>query len=488
MGFIEVQVQREIFLLQIAIKFLQNIQNPPSPQLLQFTAGGADYLVTAINLSGAPQLHNDENAQFEVWSTTAADPDYVITDVNGKNTQVTQDVIIRLAQVQKDPNGNIIGETDVGSYGFHVVFSMLAWISDIAPGPVLAPPHTVIVEMRLDSLEPQFNNQTLLAPLETILSSIAGNVANMQTIQFTGAKLMNVINAGVAADAQLSKIAVRIEYGSGSDWSAAVWTQFYNGSFPDHLGPTNQLSEFIDAWLVADRVQTSLWNSLNQNSDKFRLQGGVTVNWAPSNGTPILNYSFNGDVINACQYPGGASDLNFDITGSVTLGLANQPNTLSAAAYVDWDVHNDLDTAKCAAVIGFEVGVLAEYFGSLIALDLFGFGFLVGVLGVIAIASFYGSVPAPPNCVQISDHQMNCTYQFPLTFGNIPGQIAQASITQISGANDGLVLGGGFSLPLGILSVRIRLALAGKQLNGQGLRSLQSPMPSLSAYLNSLPV
>jgi hypothetical protein len=498
MAFVELQLQTKNFLGLVGTQFQLNILKPPPipgfPSL-QFTAGGTSYQVSAINLSGQPQLHNDQNAQFYVWWTTAADPNYVTTQVNGKSTQISQDVVIRLAQLQKDANGNLIGQTDAGSFGFHIVFSMSAWVSDIAAGPILAPPHNVTVEMRGDSIQPQFNNPNLVAPLETILSYIiAFPGGGVQTINFqippnkkTNSPGFNftVINAGIAADAQLSRIVFRAELGAGSEDSPTLWTQFYNGAIPDHLG-SNQLSEFIDASTVKTLVQSQIWSSLNQSGDKLRLQGGVNVDWAPSNQTPILNFGFNADVINACKFAGGASDLDYDFTGNITLGLAQQPNKLSSATYIDWSINNKLDLAKCAAVVGLDLGLLTGFSGGSFGLYLFGLFFIVGFVGVFAIAAVYAPDLAPPTCVQISNHEMNCTFPVPLNFGNVLGPSTQVSFTQITGAADGLVLGGSFLLPLGVLSVQLRLDLAGKQLNGRGLRALQSPIPSLVAYINNL--
>src|SRR5262249_1144979 len=186
-------------------------------------------------------------------------------------------------------------------------------------------------------------------------------------------------------------------------------------------------------------------------------------------------------------------DLNYDITGNVTLGLAQKPNTLSSATYVDWHIHDKGDLVKCALVVGFELGVLTYFSAGLFgfgALSAFGgaFGFLVGFVGVLTIAAFYAPGIPAPSCVQISDHQLNCTYPLQLNFGNTPGRTTQASFVSLTGATDGLVLGGGLTAPSGILSVQVRLGLAGKTLNVQGLRSLQSPMSSLRSYLNALPL
>jgi hypothetical protein len=426
------------------ILFIMNTQNLSSANGQPFSVGSDNFNVASITPHPDTTLHYDEAMTFYVAYDEVTGPG--MDAVNGKKTQLSRTYTVALNKVLQDAQGNIT-MVDGGSFDARVLLQIYGSLDGTAPTFVIV----------IDRIEPQTPNSQLGAAIAGVLAPLfpTGSVA----IPLSAPLPSTYSNVGVAVNSQFSLVAFRIETGTGTTLSQAhyMWQAFFNGFIADHInvgGQQHAFSAFIPGDTVAGIVQASFDAGLAKHQDTFRFKYYYYVNWAPNNGTPGVNLSLNGDVLNACK-PAG-TDINYDVTGSVVLSLT-PPDTIVSNGHLDWS-GSVSDEIGCDIILGFDLAALFSDVGGIIAGPpglVAGaiIGFVGGIIaGIIVMTVYVPDLPLPKNCSQ-SDHDFTCSQTLPLKIGT-----SSLQFSSLFGASDGLILAGELRDLPQFLSVKAELS------------------------------
>ena len=153
----------------------------------------------------------------------------------------------------------------------------------------------------------------------------------------------DLVRVGLAADASLMLVAVRLDF-APSGMSAAAWSEFFTGSIADTLGG-REWSVLIDKSFIETMVEGIASDILAKVSD-FKLSSGPTASWdTTASGTAELGLKFSGEAKSACSCFGKVIDLDVDVTMDLTLRL-KEPEVLPNTGEKVLQVHAKIDVDK----------------------------------------------------------------------------------------------------------------------------------------------
>src|SRR5579871_4740790 len=435
MGYIEYQLGASAFFLAMSVgadsRRTKAIGTPLTIQSDQFK-------VTNVRLDNA-SLRNSEATQYAVNWTDAVGPKFDL--VPGRVIQIVQNTTVTLRQITTGADGSTILGVPA-DFPFAIVLLVDATVSNPFTNSSNAP-----LLISLSHIEGTFPNDAT----KSALASLADLIFPLTSVglplgAFFSSPNVILANAGVSTDANQTRIAIRLEPGNTSETTVPEWKSFYAGDLLDALnsnvnGPAGQWAVFVTFPLVEAFVSQQLEASLDAHRDRFRINGGATVQWFPFGGsTPSRRFSFNGDAINAC--PGVNTDINYDIKGTVDI-FVSQPGTLQSRANVDWS-GNFFELAACElAVVLFSSLVGVAILGSFGALG----GFGVGFIGALVAATVYKPDLASDKCTQPSKHELDCNSSATYAF-NFGGKQNLLLVGEAVAVDPGMVLLGSFPLLL----------------------------------------
>ncbi len=431
MANVELQISTLALLALVQSRFKQGDRGEGST----VTAGARQLVVSQVEVVADTAMHADQTDVAYIRYQNYLQQDWVSDPVSTKKVEFTQSLRISLQEAVTAPDGSVQLQ-DAGAFMAHARVRLDSYVDGNDVPILVISPEGVDV----DAPDPQ---------LKTALAPLVQNVFKPVSAPIKLYGNANYANAGVVAAPDLSRIAVRLELGAGTEYSSLHWQSFYNGNIDDHLNVDgfHLWTVFIEAGLVVQQVQTSMWDGLNLHVDTLRLNGGVSVSWTPNNLSPELDASFNADAINACA---GIGDVNLWISSHLVLAMATDvngnptPNRLESRAHVDWDA-NDLDVVECAVLFGAAGMVTGALVGSLFGPAGIAAGAIIGFAGgfftVLIAASVYSPTIQQQNCVQVDDHDLVCQQGFPVSLSS-QGALPSIQITQLFGLPEGLVLSG----------------------------------------------
>jgi hypothetical protein len=416
----------------------------------KFTAGGTDYRVNQIRLTGSVSLKFDV-AETEVifYSSFFPHPDgsHLFSDtVPGTRVQFRQELSANLLEVLKDSNGNVTGTQDAGTLTVDLVLHMWATSLGISLGA-----DTVTV------------NGPAAVEVTQALGKLLENTIPSVTTPIPALSFGTVANAGIAVDKAGSIIAIRIEFGLPLDLQAAEggWAPFFAGNFPNHLSVGSQsgnVSFFIDSFSIEQMVTQTFSSSLTAWGSKIRLDWGPAANWTPNNGNAHLDVIFNGDVIKACA---DLWDINCDFHGDVSISLANATNTLLLDNNLSW-TPNFWQELGCALFVGVVAGyvfaIIGAAAGPIGAAIGAGIGLIGGLILVFVFVSgaYVPTIPIKQPCTQLG-HDVRCTVPVAVPTDPTTGKPVLV-IRSVAGAPEGLVLFSELSIgPITFMSAKVTL-------------------------------
>ncbi len=284
----------------------------------------------------------------------------------------------------------------------------------------------------------------------------------------------NVSNTG-AAVLSSSVIALRMQVALATEgYTQGMWTEFYTGAnITNHLSVTSQtgavqsghVSAFVASDLMVSMVQQAIYAALAAHANKFQLQGGVAVNWAPTSAAGAhLDASFVGYAVPGAPAP----NIQVNVTAETDVSLAANPSdTLVTHSHFDWSAN--LGEEILAVLVGGLGAMLtgAEFTGGLGAIP----GLIIGVVGTIVAIAVYTPNLSAPNCSQ-SGSDETCTQTISIPPDPITNQ-PTLQFLSIAGAPDGMVMFSALNIGPVKIFLSLRNFLQSIRFNfANGLRSL----------------
>jgi hypothetical protein len=419
---------------------------PPTGEVLPVADDGTQFVVISTSFLTTPGATMVRHGNSYVWNFEWGDLLQQHTEpVPARHCEVTQRVRVDLARREKRPDGQL-QDVEAGIFEGVLVVDLYAMVGD----------NTVIfgLEVKDFTVEtPDVDPRVLkvfkthglarILPLQVPLSW--GSLLGEHT---SGAAAPHVQNCSVAYTGDLSTFALRIQLG-GEEGSGLVseWTDFHAGNFPNRLrrpdGSDAQWGVLLSPALVESLTLAQIEDSLAVHTDEFRLNGGVSVSWAPDGSVPHVLGSFYGTVLIPCrpQY-----HVTFDGRIEVTA-----PNSLVSTSSVDWH-GNTWDLALCETEVALSGGVIGAAAGASFGGPLGGaIGFVVGLgvgfIGGLVVATVYTPDLSTVSCSQ-DGHTLTCTRVLNPSLSLGPGLSLPVELTSAVATEDGLVMRGTYALPL----------------------------------------
>lgn len=287
----------------------------------------------------------------------------------------------------------------------------------------------------LELPDPAMEDQ-VIATIESRFAQCA-NFGLGALAQMAGGTPPIVVNGGIAATPNLSRVAIRFDTNPSSASAGPAWTSFFAGSFPSLLFGQEWALLLPHELLIPPMLER--FEAQLQTADDFSLDSGPDGSWTPLGPVPVLTVTFAGELIDACV----GIDVDVDVTLTVAFTVP-QPNVLRTSVSISWDgdFWEELACETLAASFWPIVGAMFLEEGKLEWWE-FLLGFAAGPAGVFIATIAYLStdepasqIPDPPDWIKDSDTEWHQDTTFPTTFANV--------VT-------GLTLAGAFATPAGLV-------------------------------------
>jgi hypothetical protein len=300
---------------------------------------------------------------------------------------------------------------------------------EIAPLPPLPP------GIDGDALKQQFQAfAAKLIPSTTISLGLAGKAS--------------IINTGISVDTDLTRIALRLEVGTGIEADPAIWQSFFQGNVPDHLQEAG-FAIFNAASILEEKFAIEISQGIASSHDeRFELVSGVSSTYSNPGGVPKLHATFSGNVNTPI------CTVWADIFVDAEISLAS-PTSLVLSV----DLSRSLSTSACVvtvAILGAAIGLVANVvvpLGALIIDPILG-----SMIGIAAFVYFsgtqgFGNLPVP-DCKQQSESHLDCIQGIPVI--NTP--FGKLNVNTLTAFDDGISLQGQLlAIPVGAPQLKIDL-------------------------------
>jgi hypothetical protein len=261
--------------------------------------------------------------------------------------------------------------------------------------------------------------------------------------------------AGVAVSLDGTRLALRFELLS-QDESPQMgpndWVSFMAGNFPDRLGPLDW-AFFVDAQTMQESVASQMQTAIAAKVDQ--IDSGPTATWAPNGptvGTAQEHCEVDARFVDACEGLFGPVDFNFTATLDLTFSVP-EPNVLRVDAAIDWH-GNKWKEFWCTfsglvGGAGLQLLSLLDAPGHPWADGIFWLNPLGPVGGLAMVLWAFNSSTVTGllvNSIGGSFQKIDDTHFRSDTALQLPNDlpVKGLQLTQVSGAADGLVLGGTF--------------------------------------------
>jgi len=150
-----------------------------------------------------------------------------------------------------------------------------------------------------------------------------------------------IVNSGIAADATLSRVAIRLELGSPALTAFVDWGSFFQGGFLDRLHGS-QWGVFIDQNIIVGIAVKRFADSLgNSDPTQFVLTSAPAGSWVyyiyGGQTVSFVSITFSGTVPNvSCGLY--HVDIDVDVTAGVSFHVSPPPNELGMHTHIDWSL------------------------------------------------------------------------------------------------------------------------------------------------------
>jgi hypothetical protein len=167
-----------------------------------------------------------------------------------------------------------------------------------------------------------------------------------------------VFNHGIAASADRSFIAIRVEFGQAPA-TPAGWEVFHNGHTPNRLTleassgshpmSSSSWAHFVERTAVESAVRAFIGTGLAKSSD-YKLDSPISSGWSFANGEARVNTSFTFRVPDACKCFAWDVDLVGDYDLGITFLVENE-NELTLKGDYGYEITSDAAKDCCVVTL-----------------------------------------------------------------------------------------------------------------------------------------